>query len=101
MNEEEILRRAGIGTPSGAPDPRVHYLKMGAAALVMLLSFGLFACGILGGKQVEDRVKAVKVSGPATARAAQVSGPEMTALVAGCAASVYFLFLVLRLRRLR
>lgn len=92
---------------------RAHTLKMGGAGLVMAVCFGLFATGILGGKEKAEQARALaeasdagrkegKKVDPATAgkRLAAVSGPEITAMLLGAASALYFMVLLMRLRRL-
>ena len=100
--EDDVVRRANLGSGVG-PDRRGHFVKMGAAGGLMLACFGLFACGILGGKAAADRAGTApgrtRDKSEAAKKLAVVSGPEVLALLVGSASGVYFVFLLLRLRR--
>ncbi len=99
--EEEVIRKL---QQQGDPDlrRRRHYLKMAVAGGVMAACFGLFAVGILGGKQAVDRAPLKgRASRPDAVRLlAKVSGPELGTLVLGGASAIWLLVLTLRLRRL-
>lgn len=100
-HEDEIIRKL---QRQGDPDlrRRRHYLKMGVAGGVMGICFGLFAVGVLGGKQAVDRapVKLHASRPDAVRRLAKVSGPELGALALGGVSAIWLLVLMLRLHRL-
>ena len=100
--EDDVVRRANLGSGEG-PDRRGHFVKMGAAGVLMLVCFGLFACGILGGKAASGRAGAsldqAKNKTEAAQRIAVVSGPAVITLLLGSASGIYFAFLLLRLNR--
>jgi hypothetical protein len=99
--EDEIIRKV---QQEGDPElrRRRHYLKMGVAGGVMGICFGLFAVGVLGGKQAVARAPVKgRASRPDAVRfLAKVSGPEMGALVLGGVSAIWLLVLTLRLHRL-
>ncbi len=99
--EDEVVRKL---QQQGDPEllRRRHYLKMGVAGGVMAVCFGLFAVGILGGKQAVDRapVKGHTTKTDAVRLLTKVSGPEMGALVLGGVSAIWLLVLTLRLHHL-
>ena len=81
----------------------INAVRMLLGLGVMLLCFCLFAFGLLGGKGAALRGGGTQVKARSRTEAAKklaaVSGPEVAALLLGSASGVYFLFLLLRLRR--
>ena len=108
--EDELIRRlqkesAGVRSASAR---RSHLIKMSVAGGLCALCLGLFAFQVLGGDRGRAeiaRIRSEKLAGrPADPQKAfkalaLSSGPQMLALAVGGAAGVWFLFLLMRLRR--
>ena len=101
--EDDLVRRMASESGGGGTDRRGHFVKMAGSGGLMLLCFCLFAFGLLGGKGAALRGGGTQVKArsrtEAVKKLAAVSGPEVAALLLGSASGVYFLFLLLRLRR--
>ena len=96
--EDDVVRRMKAETPDSGPDKRGHILKMAAAGGIMAVCFGLFAMGLLGERKPAPLPK-VKGKAEAAKKLAATTGPEMGALILGSVSGVWFLFLLMRLRR--
>ncbi len=108
--EDDLIRRirqedAGVRSDAAR---KGHLLKMGIAGGLTALSLGLFACGALNGERgkaqvthlQEEKRSGHKVDPRKSAQAlAWSSGPELLALTVGGVSGVWFLYLLMRLRR--
>ena len=101
--EDDLVRRMAAESGGGGSDRRGHVVKMAGSGGLMLLCFSLFAFGLLGGKGAALRERGTQTKTMSRTEAAKklaaVTGPEVAALLLGSTSGVYFLFLLLRLRR--
>jgi len=108
--EDDLVRRIrqeSSGARSEAAR-KAHLLKMGFAGAIVVICLGLFAFEVLSGvrgKGQLDRLKQQQRAGraPAPREAGwtmlMATGPEMAALGVGSLSGIWFLFLLMRLRR--
>ena len=96
--EDEVVRNMNTGSQGSGPDRRGHVVKMAVAGGLMAVCFGLFATGLLGARKIAPPQK-TKDKAEAAKKLAATTGPEMGALILGSVSGVWFLFLLMRLRR--
>jgi hypothetical protein len=108
--EDDLVRRLqqeNTGVRSEAAR-KGHLLKMGIAGGLCVLCLGLFAFGVLDGDRGKEqmlRLQEQQHAGRPVDKRKSVemlavsSGPELAAVTVGAVSGVWFLFLLMRLRR--